>query len=231
MANRSYYEQALQNPTVQAFLKFISWSEGASYNTLNGGQTFSGYSTHPANLGVRGSGTSTASGAYQFIQGTWNSLASILGLRDFSPSSQDLAAVALLDQAGGLQPLLTQGNAGFNQALRAAGTEWAGVPNSSLAAAHGQNSKPLSAGLQKWAQLTGDYLAAGATGGVLPGINGVSDILGLGALQSYFLDPVLPTSAELFQPYLKQKLTTPQNRIMIATVIILIILAFTWREF
>jgi lysozyme len=230
MANRSYYEQALQNPTVQAFLKFISWSEGANYNTLVGGGSFSDYSMHPGNRGFyNASLNSTAAGAYQFVRGTWNSLASILGLSGFTPSNQDLAAVALLDQAGGLQPLLTQGNAGFNQALRAAGTEWAGVPGSSLAAAHGQSSKPLSAGLAKWAQLTGDTAAAWSAG--LPGVSTVTDILGLGAAQDYVFGPHVQPSSERFAPYLKTPVVSPQQRVMIATVIILVILAFTWREF
>ena len=53
---------------------------------------------------------STAAGAYQFINDTWNGAASALGLGDFSPRSQDMAAVWLLQKNGSLADVM----AGFD---------------------------------------------------------------------------------------------------------------------
>lgn len=45
---------------------------------------------------------STAAGKYQITKGTWTKLKSRLALRDFSPSSQDAAAIELLRESGAL---------------------------------------------------------------------------------------------------------------------------------
>jgi hypothetical protein len=81
-----------------AFLKTISGPgiEGADYNTIVGGSKFSDFSKHPGVVGVRTSlGPSTAAGRYQFTKSTWGPLAAKLGLKDFSPASQDKAALYL----------------------------------------------------------------------------------------------------------------------------------------
>lgn len=81
-----------------AFLKTISGPgiEGADYNTIVGGSKFSDFSKHPGVVGVRTSlGPSTAAGRYQFTKSTWGPLAAKLGLKDFSPESQDKAALYL----------------------------------------------------------------------------------------------------------------------------------------
>lgn len=44
----------------------------------------------------------TAAGRYQITETTWNTLAARLGLRDFSPPSQDAAALELIREAGAL---------------------------------------------------------------------------------------------------------------------------------
>ena len=46
---------------------------------------------------------STAAGAYQMIVGTWKAMKSELQLPDFSPASQDKAAMRLIAQANALQ--------------------------------------------------------------------------------------------------------------------------------
>ncbi len=46
---------------------------------------------------------STAAGAYQFIYPTWKSLKSRLNLKDFSPQSQDLAAIQLIRESYALE--------------------------------------------------------------------------------------------------------------------------------
>ena len=94
-------QAALENANVRAFLRAIRLGEGTSdeagYYRIVGGGSFSDDSKHP---GVkvyiqRYDVYSTAAGAYQIINGTWNGLVRQYGFTDFSPESQDLAAVAL----------------------------------------------------------------------------------------------------------------------------------------
>jgi muramidase (phage lysozyme) len=106
---------------VGAFLSMIRVGEGTAnshgYFEKVGGTFFDDVSDHPANLGwrgyplsdaqCRGAGrgpgcVSTAAGAYQFIKPTWNSLKNKLGLTDFSPASQDAAAIEIIRQNGAL---------------------------------------------------------------------------------------------------------------------------------
>jgi lysozyme len=129
MGKTDFHEQALRDPRVRAFLNTIARSEGANYNTVVGGGRFSDFSRHP-NMGVtltiKGRKVlSHAAGRYQFMPGTWNPLQKKLGLPDFSPHSQDLAAVELLKQRGALTPLL---NNNFKGALAAAAPVWASLP-------------------------------------------------------------------------------------------------------
>ena len=85
-------------PWQKALLDTISGPEsGGRYNVIYGGQKFSNYERHPGinvpimsgpNVGK----TSSAAGRYQFIRPTWEAYQKKLGLPDFSPASQDLAA-------------------------------------------------------------------------------------------------------------------------------------------
>jgi muramidase (phage lysozyme) len=106
---------------VAAFLAMIRVGEGTAnargYYELCGGSFVTDLSDHPANMGwrglplsdaqCRGAGrgpgcVSTAAGAYQFIKPTWNGLRDKLGLPDFSPASQDAAAIEMIRQRGAL---------------------------------------------------------------------------------------------------------------------------------
>jgi lysozyme len=69
----------------------------------------------------------TAAGRYQIIFPTWSRLAAKLGLTDFSPQSQDLAALELIAEAGALLDL----QAGDIQAFSdKCSTQWASLPAS-----------------------------------------------------------------------------------------------------
>lgn len=72
----------------------------------------------------------TAAGAYQITETTWNSLVRKLGretLPDFSPESQDRAAVALIQGRHALDDV----EAGrLESAIRKCGPEWASLPSS-----------------------------------------------------------------------------------------------------
>lgn len=95
----------------RAFLDMIAYAEGTSgpngYRTLFGGGLFSDFADHPRqrfqftnSLGQQL--TTTAAGRYQFLIRTWDALAAKLGLPDFGPDSQDLAALELIRERGAL---------------------------------------------------------------------------------------------------------------------------------
>jgi muramidase (phage lysozyme) len=137
---------------LQKFLDMLAWSEGTStspvtlangYDVIvsgvDGPHTFTDYSEHPfANgrpaievvapgelfpMGLR----STASGRYQIILPTWRSLEVALALTDFSPQSQDAAALELIRQRGQIETILS-GN--IHAAIMGCSAIWASLPGS-----------------------------------------------------------------------------------------------------
>jgi len=129
---------AAADKNVKAFLAMIRHGEGTTgpngYRTLFGGKLFDSYSKHP-NICVPYKTTcSTAAGAYQFLNKTWNMIRTrVAGLDDFSPDNQDKAAIYLLDYRGVLDDVKA-GN--FERAINGwskstgANKEWASLPNS-----------------------------------------------------------------------------------------------------
>lgn len=137
MASAQKYMQLLNNPNARRMLDLIASAEGVShgYNTLFGNQRFGDLSRHP---NIRKAFTqtdgkknyTTAAGRYQFLNDTWNGLSRQYGLRDFSPQSQDIGAIALLDQIGAL-PYVLKGD--FGTAIKKSGGTWASLPSSNYA--------------------------------------------------------------------------------------------------
>ena len=135
MATRKQLEQALQNPNVRKFLDLISYTEGTQgngYRTAFGGGQLRSLNDHPRYLKTfrQTDGTlnkTSAAGRYQFLKGTWDNVARQYGLKDFSPHSQDLGAVALLFGRDAI-PALLKGD--FQTAVRKTGAEWASLPTS-----------------------------------------------------------------------------------------------------
>lgn len=119
----------LSAPNVQAFLRVIRKGEGTSdqggYSRLFGGGNFSSFADHPRRTVTRGGYVSTAAGAYQFLSSTWDETARIMGLRDFSPASQDLGAVGRIAARGALGDVLA---GRFEVAVRKCAKEWASLP-------------------------------------------------------------------------------------------------------
>jgi len=157
-----YFSGPVMDSNTAAFLYAIRRSEHLAldvgndmdYQTFFGGSTFDNMSDHPVNtrekrgvplnpdncrrLGyASGKCVSTAAGAYQFIKPTWDRLRSIAPrLADFSPASQDEAAVRLLAEIGALSRI----QAGdITAAVQRASGSWASLPGSTA----GQGGKTM----------------------------------------------------------------------------------------
>lgn len=90
-------------PTQRAFLNSVSAGESPDYNTMYGGGRFEELNDHPRQnvpiaSGPNAGKTSSAAGRYQFLAPTWDEAKGALGLPDFSPDSQDAAAVWLAER-------------------------------------------------------------------------------------------------------------------------------------
>ena len=131
--NIQKHKELLANPKVQAMLKTIRYAEGTAgaggYGTRVGGEQFSDFSKKPnKKVYIKSIGDySSAEGAYQFLTGTWKGVSDKLGLKDFSPESQDIAAVDLIIQRGAMDDIL---NDNFQGAINKLSPEWASLPNS-----------------------------------------------------------------------------------------------------
>lgn len=116
---------------VQAFLHLIRMGEGtadpAGYSRLFGGRQFGSFADHPRVAVPFGATTSSAAGAYQILARTWDEMRAQYSLPDFSPASQDTAAVGLIKRRGALGDVLA-GN--FSQAINKCNREWASLPGS-----------------------------------------------------------------------------------------------------
>lgn len=146
MATISEYKGWVGLPQVRAALDTIAWAEGANYNTLYGGGTFSDFSRHPNRKITAGGYTSTAAGRYQFLYDTWRGL----GLPDFSPANQDIGALMLIARRGALSQIL---KGDFQSALTsgALGKEWASLPFSP----YGQTNRTVAQVMSKFQSALG----------------------------------------------------------------------------
>lgn len=131
MTTNTTIAQALSTQNMQAFLVLIRTGEGTlgsnGYRTLYGGGLFDGYADHPRRKVTAGGITSSAAGAYQILSGTWDEMRAKYGLPDFSPASQDIAAVGLIKRRGALGDVLA---GRFDSAIAKCNREWASLPGS-----------------------------------------------------------------------------------------------------
>ena len=156
--------ELLKNPRVRALLDTIAFAEGTRgngdykrvvYGTVIGPANpnlpydrslvgkrnvlVSDLRRHPNLLvqvapGLR----SSAAGRYQFLNTTWRGL----GMKDFSPRSQDLAAIKLMQSREMIAPLL---RGDFNTAIHKGAPEWASLPTVNGGSYYGgQGAKSLS---------------------------------------------------------------------------------------
>lgn len=149
---------AVDDGNIKAFLKMIRYAEGTDgpegYHVTYGYEHYiRSFADHPA---VTGEWTgkrlpdaicigarqqpgckSTAAGAYQFTRPTWVEVKNRLSLPDFTPISQDMAAIEKIRERGALD-LVKQGK--FDEAVQQVNKEWASLPGSP----YGQPVKTLA---------------------------------------------------------------------------------------
>lgn len=122
----------IESANLRAMLMTIRYAEGTQgedgYRKMYGGSYFTDFSKHPRKSNTRWGKTSTAAGAYQILAGTWDELKVLLKLPDFSPNSQDIAAVQLIARRNALA-LVEKGN--FEAAIERLRKEWASLPGAS----------------------------------------------------------------------------------------------------
>ena len=124
---------AVESKNVWAFMRAIRFCEGTydedGYRRIVGGQLFTDFSRHPGKLIhiERYNVWSSAAGAYQITRTTWNALVRMYGFPDFTPATQDLAAVALIQGRGALPAVLSGDLAA---AVHWCAPEWASLPGS-----------------------------------------------------------------------------------------------------
>jgi muramidase (phage lysozyme) len=121
----------VNNQNVRAFLRVIRRGEGtmdeAGYRRMFGGELFSSFADHPRKVIRKNGYASSAAGAYQALTSTWDETRSIMGLRDFSPTSQDWFAVGRIAARGALADVIA---GRFAVALSKCAREWASLPGS-----------------------------------------------------------------------------------------------------
>ena len=118
---------------VRAFLDTLAFSEGTTdhYNYIFSFATFKSYADHPRKVKCIGRLCSNAAGRYQFLSDTWDPLASALGLKDFTPPSQDKAVIELIRRDGTYS--YVAGSAAyknFTKAVYRLNNIWASLPGS-----------------------------------------------------------------------------------------------------
>lgn len=141
-ASQSWDNDPRSHPNVVAFLMTIRACEGTrgpnGYRALFGfdekrqAPCFELFDDHPRK---RFSFTqtngkinwTTAAGAYQFLERTWDEVAAQISAPNFSPEWQDRGAIRRIEFRGAMTALL---NGNFYAAIEHCGVEWASLPSS-----------------------------------------------------------------------------------------------------
>jgi len=136
-SRREYYSSLRSNPNVQRALASIRAAEGTArytdpYSVGFGGKQIGDLSQHPGTLSAFSDNSgnrkkTSAAGAYQFLNRSWGDMSRNLGLNDFGPENQDIAAIGLLDRSGALDNVLAGDVNGF---VADANGTWASLPGS-----------------------------------------------------------------------------------------------------
>jgi len=113
-----------------ALLGTIAFAEGthAHYDYTFAYRKFSSFNDHPRLRICAGSYCSTAAGRYQILSKTWNGIRG--SLPDFTPASQDQAAIKLIRARGVMNIDTIDTRAELDTAIRKLNREWASLPGS-----------------------------------------------------------------------------------------------------
>lgn len=105
----------LERSEIKAFLDTIAYAEGTlhsdGYRTMYGNFLFYNFRDHPRKINTAILGKkvvkSSAAGRYQILTKTWDGLNNKFNFQNFTPLTQDKAALALAREAGALNLILT----------------------------------------------------------------------------------------------------------------------------
>ena len=134
------------SPNARRWLNLISYAEGTygnrgpRYDITFGFKPIQSLDRHPNNPVTAGGYTSRAAGAYQFMPDTYAGASKALGLRNFQPNSQDLAALYLIRKRG-VDP---DRSAVTPETVARLAPEWASFPTLQGSSYYGQPSKPIN---------------------------------------------------------------------------------------
>ena len=114
----------------------LAWSEElitdvrkpeiTGFNDVIVGRLFTDYSDHPRKLvTLNPKLKSTGAGRYQLLSRWWDAYRKQLGLKDFSPKSQDAVALQQIKERGAL-PMIDRGD--IRQAIDRCSNIWASLP-------------------------------------------------------------------------------------------------------
>lgn len=132
----------------RVFLRLIMWCEGTNKLEDKGVSPYSivvGYSLphisnfadHPRRrVKLSSSLVSSAAGAFQFLESTWDRIKVKLSLPDFNTNSQNLAAIQLIKERGAYDDVMT---GQWESAITKCSYDWASFPPSR----YGQPTKTL----------------------------------------------------------------------------------------
>jgi muramidase (phage lysozyme) len=117
-----------KDANVVAMLAVIAAKEsGGAWDIINGGKRFTDFSRHPyQNIPTTRGGL--ACGKFQFLGTTWARLCERYEFPDFSPDSQTLGAIALIQGRGALDDVI---HGRFEDAVRKLRPEWTSLPGAS----------------------------------------------------------------------------------------------------
>ena len=123
---------SIMTPGWKKWGKVIRTGEGTlgdkGYTTMFGGGQFTDLSKHPDKVISKSGYNSSAAGAYQFLTPTWTGAAKALGLKDFSPESQEQAARYLTKNRGVDPDKIITDFQTFKDNLDKLAPEWASMP-------------------------------------------------------------------------------------------------------
>lgn len=128
---------SMDSQNLKAFLSLIRSGESSlspdAYRMLYGGKLFEGFADHPRKYFSGPAGRTSAAGAYQITATTWDDLRKngwASELPDFSPASQDKAAVILMKRRGALADVVA---GRWASAIRRLTNEWTSLPGAAEA--------------------------------------------------------------------------------------------------